>query len=322
MQRPRIGVVGAGSTGARQAQAIAELPAAAFIGVYDIDLERARALAARYGGLPFDGLEQLLDAVDAVTVATPAATHRAIAEQVLEAGLHLFVAGPLAGSLVDARRVLDDAERMPELVVQVGNVDCLSATFRALQALLEGDRLRGATFRRIVPFDTSSAEIDIVHELVMQDIYLATELFGHDIVKIDAVGASERGRRLDGVFVELLLEDGREVKLIASRVGHAAVTTIEVETERAAFRADLRGGWILARQLGAALDDAVTHTVPNEEPTRAELAHFVACIRRGRRSVVDARAGFNAMVYADAIHQLIARTRACAAGGQLLVAER
>jgi predicted dehydrogenase len=322
MQPIRIGVVGAGSTGARQALAVAALPNATLVGVHDIESERSRKLADRCGGQSFDRLADLIDVVDAVTVATPAETHPEIAEQVLAAGRYAFVATPLAGSLLAAQRMLDLAQRSAEPAIQVGHVDCFDPTFRALRALIGGDRPYGATFRRTVPLDPSGEAIDVVRDLMIQDIYLAIEVFGHDIAKIDAFGASERGGRPDLAIVELLLDDGREVKLVASRVGQAAITTIDVETDRALFQADLRAASILEQARDAPLDDAVTHSARPADPIQAELEHFVACIYRGRKPAVDARAGFNVLVYVDAIDQLIARTRVRDTVGLMAMAER
>ena len=56
----------------------------------------------------FDSIDAMLDAevVDAVIVATPHPSHRAIGEKVLERGLHLLVEKPLTATKLEAERLL------------------------------------------------------------------------------------------------------------------------------------------------------------------------------------------------------------------------
>ena len=309
----RIGIIGAGATGERQAHAVAARPDLILVGVHDSDLERSRVVTDAWGGRIFDELTELVDEVDAVAVATPADTHDEIVGRALSAGRHVFVATPIAERLASAQRLRDAVLHSRELVVQVGHLDCFTPACRAMRAMIQNDRLLSATFRRIHPPDPADDEVDVVRDLLIQDLYLAIELFGDDIAMIDAFGANERGCRPNLVVVELLLDDGREVKLVASKVGEAALTTVDLELERRHLRADLRAGTILEQAYGGPLGDAVAHAVPDDDPLQAELEQFIDCVRHGRKPTVDACAGFNALVYLDAIEQVIARTRGTSA---------
>ena len=79
----RGGVIGAGVFGGYHARQYARLPGVTLSAVLDPHPERAAALAAPLGGRAFHELEAFLEAVDVVTIASPATCH---AEQAL-AGL-------------------------------------------------------------------------------------------------------------------------------------------------------------------------------------------------------------------------------------------
>ena len=80
----RVGVVGVGAMGTLHARGYSELDACDLVGVYDIDLERAREVAGRYQAHCFSELDALLGRVDAVTVAVPTPDHHLVGLRCLE----------------------------------------------------------------------------------------------------------------------------------------------------------------------------------------------------------------------------------------------
>ncbi len=107
----RIGVIGAGSW-ARFAHLpeIVTNPDLQLAGIADPDIERARRAAADFGtqqvfANPLDLLQ--LPQLDAVLIATPHATHAAIAEAALLADLHVLIEKPLTLDAAAAWHLVD-----------------------------------------------------------------------------------------------------------------------------------------------------------------------------------------------------------------------
>ncbi len=71
----RAGVIGAGIFGGYHAEKWAGFPGVRFAAVYDSHPERARALAAKWGGEAFADIAAFLDAIDIVSIASPAVSH-------------------------------------------------------------------------------------------------------------------------------------------------------------------------------------------------------------------------------------------------------
>ncbi|HWE38830.1 MAG TPA: Gfo/Idh/MocA family oxidoreductase [Isosphaeraceae bacterium] len=105
-------VVGAGFLGSQRAAAACIARGTTLIGVADVDIHRAGAIAARHGAFAVGSLEEglLLDGVDAVVVATPHADHVESVELALACGKHVLCEKPLAIDADDARRLALQAD--------------------------------------------------------------------------------------------------------------------------------------------------------------------------------------------------------------------
>ena len=104
----RIGVLGAGQAGSRQAHGFALHPDASVVGVADVDAGRAETIAARYGARAVPDHASLLALdLDVLVVATPHAMHVEPALAAAGRGVHVMMEKPIATTLADARLILD-----------------------------------------------------------------------------------------------------------------------------------------------------------------------------------------------------------------------
>ena len=103
----RVGVVGVGHLGRHHARLLNTIEGAVLTGVADLSHERAEAAAA---GAPqarvATDARELLDVVDAVTIAVPTVDHLAVARPFLERGIHVLVEKPMAASLAEANELM------------------------------------------------------------------------------------------------------------------------------------------------------------------------------------------------------------------------
>ena len=101
----KVGIVGLGYWGPNRLRALMDIPGAEVSHICDLDAERLDRAARRCpSALATDDLEQLLgdQSVDAVVIATPAASHFELTTRCLKAGKHVFVEKPLAASSGEA----------------------------------------------------------------------------------------------------------------------------------------------------------------------------------------------------------------------------
>lgn len=108
----RVGIIGAGHIASVHTRHLRRVPGATLAAIADLNQEKATALAEGTGVAVYGAAEELLaaDTVDAVIVATPTDTHRALVEQALAAGKHVLCEKPMAVSTDDCQAMLSAAK--------------------------------------------------------------------------------------------------------------------------------------------------------------------------------------------------------------------
>src|SRR3954469_19453277 len=104
----RTAIIGCGKVGQTHALALSRLPQSQFVAACDAQLDRAEAIAARYGVKAFGSVPRMLDecGLDAVTICTPHPQHAAPAIAAANAGVHVLVEKPMAATLADCDAML------------------------------------------------------------------------------------------------------------------------------------------------------------------------------------------------------------------------
>lgn len=124
----KLGIIGLGNRGTTLARTLLELPGTQIVAVCDSELKhsvRATGIIEKAGGRRPDQLDRI-DAllarkdIEAVAVALPCDLHADVYVDVLRSGKHLYGEKPLALSLHECDRVLDEAQNQSQLVTRVG----------------------------------------------------------------------------------------------------------------------------------------------------------------------------------------------------------
>ncbi len=95
----KVGVVGVGRIGSVHAGNLATMLPEGCLFVYDIDPASARRGAAATGGVTCESPEALIDAVDALVLATPATERYVVFAAALAKGIPVFCEKPLAANV-------------------------------------------------------------------------------------------------------------------------------------------------------------------------------------------------------------------------------
>jgi predicted dehydrogenase len=122
-ERLRVGIVGGGAiTQVAHLPVLKKMRTVEIQAICDIDQQKARALADRFGVKDaFDDIEDLLkfETLDAVVICSPTHLHESHIQAALSAKLHVLVEKPLAMSAVSVQRIIRAVERQ-DRVVMVG----------------------------------------------------------------------------------------------------------------------------------------------------------------------------------------------------------
>src|SRR5215211_1300111 len=102
MTPTRVAVVGVGHLGRHHARILAAMPEVELVAVADARIEQARAVAEGLSTRAVGDYRELLDRVDAVSVAVPTTLHREVAGAFLDRGIATMVEKPLAATPAEA----------------------------------------------------------------------------------------------------------------------------------------------------------------------------------------------------------------------------
>ena len=126
----RIAICGLGNIGVVHLDNLLSLRGCSISGVFDTRATTLEQVCASRQVKAFQSLEALCGdpQTDAVVVATPTATHRPLTLAALAAGKHVFLEKPIAGTLEDAK-VIVEASRDSSKCVQIGFCERFNAQY-------------------------------------------------------------------------------------------------------------------------------------------------------------------------------------------------
>lgn len=243
-------------------------------------------------------------AVDAVVVATPAATHFAVARAALMAGKDVFVEKPLCLDPREGEELVELADREGR-VLMTGHVVVYHPALTALRdAIARGDlgRVRYVVSNRLNLGTVRETE-NILWSFAPHDFAVLLHLLGEAPTKVLALGRSYlRPDRADVTVTHLDFPDGVGAHLFVSWLHPSKEHRLVVVGDRrmATFVDDGRGGELTIHDVGVdrvegkdvhRRNGGVRVELPAVEPLRAEMVHFLECCDRREEPLTGGRHG-------------------------------
>jgi predicted dehydrogenase len=299
----RIAVIGVGHLGRHHARIMASLPGATLVGVVDVNAPRAQEIAAQHQTRAFTDARQVLDLVDAVSIAVPTESHLEVARPFLERGIAALVEKPLARSVAEAEALIDAARR-GAAVLATGHTERYNPAVQASLPLVTTPKF--VEVHRLGVFPERSLDIDVVFDLMIHDLDVVSALVRSPVASVEAVGVPVLTPRVDIANARLRFESGCIANITASRISRDRVRKIRFFQPDAYISIDYAAkeveAYRLARRDGErpAIEGGRLK-VAQDEPLRLELEDFVAAARDKRQPMVTGEDGRRAVVLAEAI---------------------
>lgn len=304
----KFGVVGVGAMGQHHVRIAGELPGVELVGLFDTDELRCEEICRRYGCRCFDRLEELLDRVDALSVAAPTSLHAEIGVKCLERGAHLLMEKPLAHNVQEAERLVKMAEE-GGAVLAVGHVERHNPAVEAMMKLLreEPEDIISIDVRRLMPFDGSRCmDVDVLYDLLIHDVDLALEIASSPIARVSASGRPVFSHQTDVAHTRIELQNGATAVFWTAKCTPQKVRSITVATPTRFLVADTLHKTLTvhtARQIPATTAQTCLmgeistkdFPVPDVEPLRREIEDFVRACREGAPPLVDGARALKAL---------------------------
>ena len=306
-----MAVVGVGHLGRHHARILSEMPGVELTAVVDTNRERVQQIAGERRTTAYGDWRDVLDDVDAVTIAVPTERHLEIARPFLERGVHVLVEKPMTSTTADADRMLELA-RQSGAVLAVGHTERFNPAVQRVTTLITDPRF--IEVHRLGTFPERSLDIDVVFDLMIHDLDLVLDIVDDEVTSIEAVGVPVLTPRVDIANVRLRFARGCIANLTASRISRERVRKIRffqrdayVSIDYAVQEAEV---WRLVPRTGQApAIEGGKLEIAREEPLKRELADFVAAIREGRTPAVTGEQGRAALALAERVVEAMEMAR-------------
>jgi predicted dehydrogenase len=289
----RLAVIGAGAFGRNHLRVIRTLENATLAGVLDADPARAEAASAEFGCRSFAAIGELAAAADAVVIAAPTSVHAELGCQAAEMGLDLLVEKPIARSIAEAEQLIATAGRH-QRILMCGHLE----RFNPAVAALEARKTRPLFFEihRMSVFTPRSLDVDVVLDLMIHDLEILLALTGDDPEEIRAAGIRILSRHADIANVRLQFPGGCVANLTASRASTEKVRKLRLFQPHEYLSLDYSRQDLTRIRVGdnQAIQFEQVPIVKNE-PLKAELEHFVHCVRTRQTPRVSGTAAARAL---------------------------
>lgn len=299
----RGGVIGAGVFGGYHAAQYARLPGVVLSAVLDIHPDRAARVAAPLGGRAFHDMDQFLEAVDVVTVASPATVHAEHALAALASGKPVYLEKPVAISVADAENVRE-AARGRGLVLACGHQE--RVLFQAMGLLDVPEQPLLLEAMRHGPPSERSRDVSAVLDLMVHDLDLALSLSSAEPVTAEGEGRLGASGSWDVARAEVSFEDGFTALFDVSRQAASRERTMRVVYPSGEVEIDF-----VARTFRNTtpfpLNADFADTPAARDPLGVSVEGFLQAVRgEAPRPVVTAEEAIRALDLALAVEQALA----------------
>jgi predicted dehydrogenase len=330
-ETPGIAVVGAGYWGRNLVRNFALTPRASLLWVVDQSEAVAQRSATPYADVEATAnLDEVLSdpAVEGIAIATPAATHAALAMAAIEHGKHVLIEKPLASTADDARAVVEAAEAAG-LVLMIDHTFCYTSAVRCIRELIASGELGDFQYLDSVRINLGlvQPDVDVFWDLAPHDLSILSFVLPEGLkpVSVAAQGIDPLGIGKPSLgYVSLGYSNGAIAHLHVNWLSPVKVRTMIIGgSEKMLVWDDLKPAQRLSIfDTGVQLDDEpkerhqrlvsyragdmVAPALEEREALARMVDEFAGAIVAGRKALTSGRDGLEVVLLLTAIQESLA----------------
>lgn len=215
MKKIRCGVIGVGYLGRFHAQKYQMLEQAELVALCDSNLDTLERVSNELGVKGYADLSEMLEQVDAVSIAATTTEHYNLARLCLSRGIHVLIEKPITQSVDEANKLIALSHQQ-NVKFQVGHLERFNAARLALEEYL--DKPLFIESQRLATFNPRGTDVNVVLDLMIHDIDLIHSMVPSPIVSINAQGTPILTDTIDIANARLTFENGTVANVTASRI--------------------------------------------------------------------------------------------------------
>ncbi|MGB8326123.1 MAG: Gfo/Idh/MocA family oxidoreductase [Steroidobacteraceae bacterium] len=310
----RIGIVGYGYWGPNLVRNFAETPEAEVAAVADLDARKLEVVKRRFpSARTTTRFQDLLEdqTIDAIAIATPVSTHFELGMAALKAGKHLWLEKPMAETSLQARKLVDEAEKR-KLVLHVDHTFIYTGAVRKMGEIIKSGQLGRVYYYDSIRINLGlfQRDVNVISDLAVHDFAILDYLLGEHPVAVSASGTNHfPGTPENLAYITLFYDSGTIAHTNVSWLAPVKVRQIliggsqkmiayddlepsekvKVYDKGISFTDDPKQ--IMEMRVGYRTGDMWAPKLVGTEALRLEGEQFVDCIARGTASETDGHLG-------------------------------
>ena len=188
----RIGIIGYGYWGPNLVRNFSEVPGVKVAAVVDLDNARLDLVRRRYPAIhATSDLQGVLadPSIDAIAVATPVHSHHELGLAALMAGKHVWIEKPMTETSVQARRLVDEADRRKR-VLHVDHTFVYTGAVRKMAEIIHGGDLGHIYYYDSIRVNLGlfQRDVNVISDLAVHDFSILDYLLEEQPVAVSAGG--------------------------------------------------------------------------------------------------------------------------------------
>lgn len=308
-------VIGAGTMGSVHAEAYKNMPGVKLVGIADLQADKAALLAAHCECRAFTSYDQALgqlgsEHIDVIDICLPTPLHKSYVLRAADDGKDVICEKPLAGSLADARLMIDYCKQKGVRLF-VGQVLRFFPEYQHAKVLLDRGAIGSPAVIRAARggsypvgwndwYSDTSASGGVIVDALIHDFDYLRWCFG-EVERVFAKSLHGRVQaQLDYALVTLRFQSGVIAHIEGTWAHEGFFMQLEMAGTSGVIDYDSsKDTPLIMRDRGQRPGSRAGVPVPESplepSPYTRELAHFVSCIQDGSEPLVTAEDAYEAL---------------------------
>ena len=291
-----------GSIGMHHARIFSDIDDVKLVGIVDTYTEKVRELAVKYHCEAYNSYLDIIDSVDAVSIAAPTTLHFRIGSDFLKHNKNILIEKPITTTIEEAEILISEAEKR-NLILQVGHLERFNAGVSMISNMVDNPQFIES--QRLSPFLGRSVDVDVTLDLMIHDIDIILSLVNSEITDLRATGAKVLTDNIDVAHAWIEFENGCIAEAVTSRIADDKVRKLKVYQQNVFLDLDYQSQEITCYRKNNGNVGKEVKKPKEKEPLKEQLISFIDCVKQGKKPLVSGHEGREALKVALKVSGLV-----------------
>jgi len=195
------------------------------VSIYDSNSEHANNVSEEFKVSTSNSIDELLDKVDAVSIAAITSAHYEIAKKCFAKGVHVFVEKPITATIPQAEELVKISNQK-KLNLQVGHIERFNPALVSMEKYMLEPKFIQTD--RLAQFNPRGTDVAVVLDLMIHDIDIILSLVKSKVTDVQANGVAIVSDTLDIANARIQFENGAVANVTASRISQKKMRKMRI----------------------------------------------------------------------------------------------